>query len=627
MEDFNIVEELKKLPASPGVYLMHDASEEIIYVGKAVSLKNRVRQYFQSSRKRTPKIEQMVSHISYFEYIVTDSELEALILECNLIKEHRPKYNTMLKDDKTYPYIKVTVGEEYPRIMISREMKKDKSKYFGPYTSGGAVRDTIELLRKIYHIRTCRRSLPKEIGNGRACLNYHIKQCDAPCMDCISKEDYRKNIDQALKFLNGNYDEVIQMLEKKMYEASADMNYEAAAEYRDLITSVREVSEKQKITSGEGLDRDVIAYAADGNDAVVQVFFIREGKVMGREHFFVNIALEEGNDILTSFVKQYYSGTPFIPKEILVSEELREAEVIAEYLSERRGSRVSILNPKKGQKEKMVELARKNAGMVLEVDRDKVKREEARTVGAMRDIFELLGIESHNDYRIEAYDISNTAGFQSVGSMIVYENGRPKRNDYRKFKIQTVQGPNDYGSMYEVLTRRFRHGLQEKNSRQQTGEETDRLTDKFSRFPDLIMMDGGAGQVNIALEVLDELKINIPVCGMVKDDRHRTRALVYHDEELPIDTHSESFRLITRIQDEAHRFAIEYHKNLRGKAQVHSVLDDIESIGPARRKALMKYFSDISRIREASVEELAQVPSMNEASARKVYEFFRKGLY
>ncbi|MCI8825370.1 MAG: excinuclease ABC subunit UvrC [Lachnospiraceae bacterium] len=631
MQDFNIEEELKKLPSSPGVYLMHDASEEIIYIGKAISLKNRVRQYFQSSRKRTPKIEQMVSHISYFEYIVTDSELEALILECNLIKEHRPKYNTMLKDDKTYPYIKVTTGEDYPRILIARQMKKDKSKYFGPYVNGGAVKSTIELLRRIYRIRTCNRSLPKEIGNGRACLNYHIKQCDAPCMGCISKEDYQKKIEQTLKFLNGNYEEVTKMLEQKMYEASADMNFEAAAEYRDLIADIKALAQKQKITSGEGLDRDVIAYAADGNDAVVQVFFIREGKLLGREHFFINIALDEGGDILTSFIKQYYSGTPFIPKEILVSQELREADIIAEYLSGRRGSKVSILNPKKGQKEKMIELAQKNAKMVLDIDRDKVKREEARTTGAVRDIFELLNIENHNQYRIEAYDISNTAGFQAVGSMIVYENGKPKRNDYRKFKIQTVEGPNDYGSMYEVLTRRFTHGLSEKKQQQDnfsenTKEGKENLTDRFSRFPDLIMMDGGLGQVNIALQVLDELKIHIPVCGMVKDDRHRTRALVYNNEELPIDTHSESFRLITRIQDEAHRFAIEYHKSLRAKTQVHSILDDIESIGPARRKALMKYFSDIGKIKTASVEELAQVPSMNEASARKVYEFFRKGL-
>lgn len=631
MQDFNIEEELKKLPSSPGVYLMHDASEEIIYIGKAISLKNRVRQYFQSSRKRTPKIEQMISHISYFEYIVTDSELEALILECNLIKEHRPKYNTMLKDDKTYPYIKVTIGEDYPRILIARQMKKDKSKYFGPYVNGKAVKSTIELLHRIYHIRTCNRSLPKEMGTGRACLNYHIKQCDGPCMGYISKEEYQKKIEQILKFLGGNYEEITKMLEQKMYEASADMNFEAAAEYRDLIADIKALAQKQKITSGEGLDRDVIAYAADGNDAVVQVFFIREGKLLGREHFFVNIALEEGGDILTSFIKQYYSGTPFIPKEILVSQELREADIIAEYLSQRRGSKVSILNPKKGQKEKMIELAQKNAKMVLDIDRDKVKREEARTTGAVKDIFELLGIENHNEYRIEAYDISNTAGFQSVGSMIVYENGKPKRNDYRKFKIQTVEGPNDYGSMYEVLTRRFTHGLSEKKQQQDnlsenTNENEENLTDKFSRFPDLIMMDGGLGQVNIALQVLDKLKINIPVCGMVKDDRHRTRALVYNNKKLPIDTHSESFRLITRIQDEAHRFAIEYHKSLRGKTQVRSILDDIENIGPARRKALMKYFSDISKIKAASVEELAQVPSMNETSARKVYEFFRKGL-
>lgn len=613
MEDFNIEEELKKLPGTPGVYLMHDATDEIIYVGKAISLKNRVRQYFQSSRKRTAKIEQMVSHIRYFEYIVTDSELEALILECNLIKKHRPKYNTMLKDDKTYPYIKVTVGEDYPRIFMARDMKKDKSKYFGPYTSVGAVKDTMELLRKIYHIRTCNLALPKKENNHRACLNYHIRQCDAPCIGMISQENYRENVEQVLKFLNGNYKEVIQMLEKKMYEASSEMNFEAAAEYRDFINSVKGVAQKQKITSEEGLDRDIIAYASEGSDAVVQVFFVREGKVVGREHFFVNIALEEGNEILSTFLKQYYSGTPFVPKEILIPEELREREVLEEYLGKRRGNKVSILTPKKGQKEKLVELARKNAKMVLDLDRDKVKREEERTIGAMKNIFELLGVESKNDYRIEAYDISNTAGFQSVGSMIVYENGKPKRNDYRKFKIQTIEGPNDYGSMKEVLTRRFSHGLFESD-------------DKFSRFPDLIMMDGGAGQVNIALQVLEELKLSIPVCGMVKDDRHRTRALLYRDREVQIDTHSESFRLITRIQDEAHRFAIEYHKSLRGKAQIHSVLDDIEGIGPARRKALMKYFADIEKIKQASVEELQKVPSMNVSSAKNVYDFFRKDL-
>ncbi len=619
MVEFNIEEELKKLPPSPGVYLMHDAREEIIYVGKAISLKNRVRQYFQSSRKRTAKIEQMVEHISYFEYIVTDSELEALILECNLIKEHRPKYNTMLKDDKTYPYIKVTVTEDFPRILFSREMKKDKAKYFGPYTSAGAVKDTIELLRKIYHVRTCNRALPKDIGVGRACLNYHIKQCDGPCMGYINKEEYRLRIEQVLRFLNGNYDEVIKMLEKKMYAASTDMNYEMAAEYRDLLASVKDIAQKQKITSEKGLDRDVIAYETDGEDAVVQVFFVRDGRMLGREHFFIHVAADEKQEILSSFIKQYYSGTPFIPKEILIEEELRDGDVLAEYLGQRRGSKVNLLTPKKGQKEKMVELAKKNAKMVLDIDRDKVRREEARTIGAMQDIFELLGIESKNDYRIEAYDISNTAGFQSVGSMIVYENGKPKRNDYRKFKIKTIEGPNDYGSMKEVLSRRFLHGLEEKKEVESAG--------KFSKFPDLIMMDGGQGQINMALEVLEELKISIPVCGMVKDDHHRTRALIYQEVELPIDTHSESFRLITRIQDEAHRFAIEYHKSLRGKAQVHSILDDIESIGPARRKALMRYFTDIQKIREASVEELSKVPSMNESAARKVYEFFRKGLY
>ena len=603
---FVIEEELKKLPRSPGVYIMHDASDEIIYVGKAVILRNRVRQYFQKGTNKSAKIEQMVSRISYFEYIVTDSELEALILECNLIKEHRPRYNTMLKDDKTYPYIKVTVGEEYPRILFSRDMKKDKSKYFGPYTSAGAVKDTIELLRKLYKIRTCNRSLPKDIGTGRPCLNYHIKQCKAPCMGYVSAEEYRRSVDEAVRFLNGHYSEIIKSLEESMLEASEKMEFEDAAYYRDLLNSVKQVAQKQKITSENDIDRDIIAYAIDNDEAVVQVFFMREGKLMGREHFYIRVPAEGSSTLLSSFIKQYYSGTPFIPKELFVSEEIEDNEVIGEYLSMRRGNKVRIIHPLAGEKYKMVELAKKNAAMVLERDREKIKSSERKTIGAVSEIFRLLDIESKNDYRIEAFDISNISGFQSVGSMIVFEHGKPKKNDYRKFKIKTITGPDDYGSMKEVLTRRFTH-------------EGD---DKFVRYPDLIMMDGGLGQVNAALEVLSKLKLNIHVCGMVKDDHHRTRGLIYNGEEISIKPGSEEFHLITRVQDEAHRFAIEFHRSLRSKEQVHSILDDIEGIGPARRRALMKHFESIEDIKNADMDTLLQVPSMNKAAAEKVYEFF-----
>lgn len=610
---FNIEEELKKLPGSPGVYLMHNARDEIIYVGKAISLRNRVRQYFRKSTVKTAKIEQMVSNISYFEYIVTDSELEALILECNLIKKHRPRYNTMLKDDKSYPYIKIT-NEDYPRIMFSRDMKKDKNRYFGPYTSAG-VKDTIELLRKIYHVRTCNRSLPKDIGNGRPCLNYHIHQCDAPCMGYIGSEEYKASVKEAVRFLDGNYVEVLKKLEEKMCAAAEKMEFEQAAEYRDLINNVKAIAQKQKITSDEFMDRDIIAYAEEGFDAVVQVFFVRDGKLLGREHFHMTTApMETGAQILASFIKQYYAGTPFVPKELFTSCEIDEVELLEQWLTTKRGAKVRILNPKKGEKEKLVELATKNAEMVLSQDKEKIKREEERTLGAVKGIFQLLSLPERNNYRIEAFDISNTSGLQSVGSMVVYENGRPKRNDYRKFKIKTVVGPDDYASMREVLIRRFTHGIEKKAEQ----------FDSFNRLPDLIMMDGGRGQVNIALEVLEELRLDIPVCGMVKDDHHNTRGLYYENVELPIDTHSESFHLITRIQDEAHRFAIEFHRSLRGKNQVRSILDDIEGIGPARRKALMRHFKGIEEVRNASVEELLEIPEMNMRAAESVYEFFHK---
>ena len=611
---FQIEEELKKLPGKPGVYIMHGEKDEIIYVGKAISLKNRVRQYFQSSRNKGAKIEQMVTHITRFEYIITDSELEALVLECNLIKEHRPKYNTMLKDDKSYPFIKVTVNEEYPRILFARRMKKDKAKYFGPYTSAGAVKDVIELVRKLYKVRSCNRVLPRDCGKDRPCLYYHMKQCTAPCQGYVSSEEYKKNITELLKFLSGDFQDTIDMLTDKMMAASEEMRFEDAMEYRDLIRSIQKIGERQKITSYGEEDKDIIAVAMDESldlreqDAVVQVFFVRDGKLIGREHFYLRVARGDTKaQVLSSFMKQFYAGTPFIPREIMLQKEIEDAQIIEEWLTTRRKQRVYIRVPKKGTKEKLVELAEENAKMVLNKDRERIKREEGRTIGAVHEVEDWLGLSDIR--RMEAYDISNISGFESVGSMVVYEKGKPKRSDYRKFKIKWVQGPNDYASMEEVLTRRFTH------------EGKDEF-DSFSIMPDLILMDGGRGQVNIALKVLGDLGLDIPVCGMVKDDHHRTRGLYYNNLEIPIDTNSEGFRLITRIQDEAHRFAIEFHRSLRSKDQVHSLLDDIPGIGDTRRKALMRKFKSIENIRDASLEELAQTESMNAGSAQKVYEFF-----
>ena len=613
---FIIEEELKKLPAKPGVYIMHGEKDEIIYVGKALSLKNRVRQSFQSSRNKGAKIERMVTHITRFEYIITDSELEALVLECNLIKEHRPKYNTMLKDDKSYPFIKVTVNEPYPRVLFARRMKKDKARYFGPYTSGGAVKDVIELVRKLYQVRSCNRNLPRDTGKDRPCLYYHMKQCKAPCQGYISQEEYRKNINKVIKFLNGDFQDTISELMEKMQKASEEMRYEDAMEYRDLIRSIEKIGERQKITGYGQEDRDIIAVAMDESedlrdqDAVVQVFFIRDGKLIGRDHFYLRVAKgDTKSQVLSSFLKQFYAGTPFIPSEIMLQSEIEDAEIIEEWLTTRRKQKVHIRVPKKGTKEKLVELALENARMVLSKDRERIKREEGRTIGAVHEVEEWLGLK--NVVRMEAYDISNISGFESVGSMVVYEKGRPKRSDYRKFKIKWVQGPNDYASMEEVLTRRFTH-------------ESNGEFDSFARLPDLILMDGGRGQVNIALKVLNDLGIRIPVCGMVKDDHHRTRGLYFNNVEIPIDTSSEGFRLITRIQDEAHRFAIEYHRSLRSKEQVHSILDDIPGIGDTRRKALLRKFKSVENIRDASEEELAQTESMNAGSARQVYEFFHK---
>ncbi|MCI5504524.1 MAG: excinuclease ABC subunit UvrC [Anaerobutyricum sp.] len=618
---FDIQEELKKLPAKPGVYLMHNAQDEIIYVGKARILKNRVRQYFQSGYKRSIKIEHMVSHIAYFEYIITDSELEALVLECNLIKEHRPHYNTMLKDDKSYPYIKVTVQEDYPRILFCRNVKRDKSKYFGPYTSAGAVKETIELMHKVYKIRNCNRLLPRDIGKERPCLYHQINQCDAPCQGLVSKEEYKKNVEQALRFLNGDDKKIIQDLEEKMQAAAAELEFEQAAEYRDLIDSVKRIGEKQKINHTDGDDRDIIALAKAGDEAVISIFFIRNGKLLGRDHFHMTgIGDSEKKEILMDFVKQFYVGTPFIPKEILTQEEIPDKEILEKWLSDKRGAKVVFQTPKRGSKHQMMELAYKNAQNVLIKDSEKLKREEHRTIGAVHELEQLLGIRGLN--RMEAFDISNTNGYENVASMVVFEKGKARRSDYRKFKIRTVAGPDDYRCMEEALERRFAHGIREKEEREEKGLDPE--LGSFTRFPDILMMDGGKGQVNVALQVLERLNLHIPVCGMVKDDFHRTRGLYYNNEIIQFPKNSEAFRMITRLQDEAHRFAIEYHKSLRSKGQVHSVLDDIRGVGPARRKALMRHFKDIGKIRQATVEELTQVDGITQNVAEEIFAFFHE---
>lgn len=603
-DGFDLKEELKKLPDSPGVYLMHDKNDEIIYVGKAIRLKRRVSSYFRHMNNRSPKIEKMITLIDYFEYIVTDSELEALVLENNLIKEHRPKYNTMLKDDKSYPFMKVTVQEDFPRVLFARQMKRDGAKYFGPYTSAAAVKDTIELIQKLYGIRTCNKSLPKEIGLGRPCLYHQMKQCAAPCQGYISKEEYALRIDKLLGFLNGDYKKVLAELEQKMKEKAAELEFEEAAEYRDLIESVQHVTGSQRVVKTGGIDRDVIAMARKGLETVVSVFFVRDGKLLGREHFHVEHSEEDtGSQIITAFIKQYYEGTPFVPNELLTEFAVEEQALIEEWLGQRRGGRVHIITPQKGEKSKMIDLARENASVVLSRDLEKIKREEARTVGAANELAQMLGLPSAD--RLEAFDISNTSGYQSVASMVVFEKGRARKNAYRKFKLRTVTGPDDYKSMEEVLTRRF----------------TD---ERFDVYPDILMMDGGRGQVNVALKVLDELHLNIPVCGMVKDDNHRTRGLYYNNKEISFPRNSEVFGMITRLQDEAHRFAITYHKQLRGKEQVHSILDDIKGVGPARRKALMQHFKEISKIKDATVEELSSVDGVTPQVAEEIYRFFHE---
>ncbi len=606
---FDFDEELKKLPDRPGVYLMHGQMDEILYVGKAVNLKNRVRQYFQKSRKKRLKIYTMIPQVSRFEYIVTDTEVEALVLECNLIKEYRPKYNTMLMDDKAYPFIRVTVQEAYPRVLYAHQLTKDRSQYFGPYPDATAAKETIDLVRKLYHLRSCSRKLPEDQGKERPCLYYHIHQCKAPCQGWISQEEYRSSIDRARNFLEGRTDDVQKELKSSMQTAAEELRFEEAAALRDLLHSVEKVSERQKMSSGSGKDTDVLAVAEEGEDAIVQIFFVRDGKLIGRDHFYLKtVPGETRGEIMQSFIQQFYSGTPFIPHELMLSDAVMEPEILEKWLTEKKGMRVHILVPQKGDKDKLVKLAKRNAEILLNQDKDRIKKELNKTVGAIREIGTWLSIDPPE--RIESYDISNISGYQSVGSMVVYEGGKPKKSDYRKFRIKSVQGPNDYASMEEVLTRRFTKALEAAGG--------------FEKLPDLLLMDGGKGQVNIALQVLDKLGLNVPVAGMVKDDRHRTRGLYFNQEEIPIERDSEGFKLITRIQDETHRFAIEYHRLLRSKEQVHSILDDIPNIGESRRRELMKHFPGIEEIRNAGIDELAALPSMNERAARSVYDFFHK---
>lgn len=603
---FDINEELKKLPEKPGVYFMKDEHNNIIYIGKARILKNRVRQYFQSGKNKSPKILKMISLIDSFEYIITDSEMEALILECNLIKEYSPKYNTMLKDDKTYPYIKLTVGEPFPRLLSTRTMERDHSRYFGPFTAAKSVKDTIELLRKIYKIRACNKKLKASGNDMLPCLYHYINQCDAPCKDLVSTEAYKKGVEKALSFLNGKYGEVIEELKQKMYEASDRMEFEKAGEYKSYLDAVKEISQKQRASNPNAEDKDVIAVAGDGTSAVAQVFFIRDGKLIGREHFYLkNIHKSRNSELLADFIKQYYSGSPFVPKTLLLQYELEDSNLIGNWLSKIKGSKVHILTPKIGEKEKLVELAYKNARLVLNIDKERLKAEEARTIGAMKRLAELLGIPVLN--RIEAYDISNISGTDSVGAMVVYEGGKPKRNAYRKFRIKTVEGPDDYASMYEIIKRRFRH-----------------IHDsEFGTKPDLILMDGGKGQIGSARKVLNEQGISdVYVCGMVKDDKHRTAGLIYKDKELFCEDEN-LMKFITNIQDEVHRFAITYHRYRRNQSQVHSVLDDISGIGKTRRLALLEYFGTVDRIREAEMEELLKVKGMNRTVAKKLFDFFR----
>lgn len=609
---FIIEDELKRLPDLPGVYLMKDETGHIIYVGKAINLKNRVRQYFQNSKNHAIKVKKMVQHIASFEYIVTRSEVEALVLECNLIKKYSPKYNIRLKDDKTYPYIKINIQDPFPRMMVVRQMKKDGAKYFGPYTNVNAMWELVDIIKNNWQLLTCSRNLPRDIGKERACLNYHIGKCHAPCEGKISQEDYRKMINEVVDFLSGKYKEIIKKLQGEMQEASEQLAFEKAAALRDKILAIEKVEQKQTATLSSMLDQDVIAFAKSPEDTLIQVYFVRQGKLVGREHFYLQDTEDEViEDIFRDFIVQFYANATFIPKEIVIERTPREVEVLAKYLAEKKGSKVQLITPQKGEKHGLMALASKNAEVTLSQFGDQMKKEQERTFGALEELKTAIGLEQV-PYRMEAYDISNTQGVQSVGGMVVFEGGKPLKSDYRKFKIKSIFGPNDYGSLEEVLNRRF--------NRMQIEEEEN----SFTKIPDVILMDGGKGQVHVAEQVVAKFGLSIPVCGMVKDDRHRTRGLLYEGREIILDSHSEAFKLITRVQDEVHRFSIEYHKKLRGKAQIQSVLDDIPGVGKERKKLLMLHFKSVDQLRAASLSEIEQVDGIPHQVASNIYHFFHK---
>ncbi len=614
---FNIQEELKKLPDKPGVYLMKDSNGEIIYVGKAVVLKNRVRQYFQSSANHTPKVKAMVSRIKEFEYIVTDTELEALILECNLIKKYRPKFNILLKDDKSYPYIKVTMNEEFPRILMTRKVEKDGAKYFGPYTSAFAVKNTIDLIKKLFPIKTCNRVFTKDGKKQRPCLNYHIHQCLGPCQGNINKEEYRALMNDICSFLGGKQEEIIKRLERDMLKAAENMEFEKAAALRDKIASLKHISQKQKVVSNVLSDQDVIAFSKDPTDSCIQVFFIRGGKLIGREHFiFEGIGDVSDKELMTSFVKQFYTSAAYVPSEIVLQEDIDEADIIERWLSSRRETKVHIKVPRRGEKLKLVEMVSQNALIALNQFKENIKNQDKLAKEGMAKLKEILELEEMPN-RIEAYDISNTGSTEIVASMVVFEGGHPEKKEYRRFKIKSVESQNDYASMQEVIFRRFNHAKKEKEDKNSEA--------KFSKLPQLILVDGGLGHVNSVLSVLEEMNISIPVAGMVKDDRHRTRGLVTGNKEIDLSKDLDLLRFVTAIQDEAHRFALEYNRKLVQKRYKGSELDKIEGIGPKRKKALLKHFGSIKNIQKASVNDLEAVEGISPGLANKIFEYFNGG--
>ena len=616
---FDFEYHLKNLPSKPGVYLMKNSLGEVIYVGKAKILKNRVKSYFQNSKNHSEKVRVMVKHIAEFEYIVTDSEMEALILECNLIKKYSPRYNILLKDDKFYPFIKITVNDDFPRVFVTRNYSKDGSKYFGPYTNGTAVYETINLINKIFPLRTCKLLIKEGGETVRPCLNYHIKKCFGPCGGYISKEEYGKMINDVIDILSGKDTTVLKVLQSEMEEASMNLEFEKAADLRDKILAIKAIVEKQKIFKTMEGDEDFINIYKDEKDSCVQVFFSREGKILGREHFiFENTAEDSIEEILEEFITSFYGGTAKVPRTIYVPA-ISNVELVEEYLTIKRGAKVWIKVPQKGQKREMLEMVKNNAKITLEKFKDKYLIDKEINKIALEELQELLDLEIWPS-RIEAYDISNIQGVDSVGSMIVFEEGRSKNSDYRRFRIKTVKGANDYDSMREILTRRFSHGLEEVKAIQESKLQFS--AGKFSNFPDLIMMDGGKGQINIALEVLRDLNINIPVCGLVKDDKHATRGIIYNNEELIINRSSNLMQLIRRIQDEVHRFAITYHRSLRDKKTLHSVLDDIPNVGEKRRRALLMKFGSVDNIKSATLEQLLETPSINNKAAESIYQYF-----